>query len=739
MQESGGALKQFLEESFDHVDKFEEQLLALESGNLNPEQAYAEMFRSLHSIKGAVGLFKFMQLEQISHEAEDILNLIQNKELEITTGIISDLFKTADYIKAHLSHIQSNGSENPLLMSNLKGLKSKLLEYKSSAKLSETPVKLSKARKMSPAQIKALQALGEAGKAYLEPADIGTVAVNPSAEMIKIGPGIFTNLEDISKELVFLRNRLFKDAKQEAHITEDLLDLDRSVNALKALVFEISLEPFSTITQQLQRAVRDLAQRLNKKISITISGEETKMDKRILKKLYDPMLHMIRNAVDHGLETALERASSSKSEEGRIAVKVKQQGDFVFITLSDDGRGMDLNKIKAKALALNIVSEESLAVMTKKEVLDLIFAPGFSTKEEINSISGRGVGMDVVRSNILKVNGSISISSRMNKGTLIKMKIPSSVSFTKILKVKVADNQLAIPQASILGFASLDLLDKSQKAVPYKGFDIPLIYADDFFSCLDYGSGQSYSVVNDRKFRNYLIISADAYVYALVVDDILDDEEVVIRSLDYELPYYSGSAILDDGKAALVMEMSSIAQYYNLVRDSELNKALDLANAEFSKKLDIPVPVVVTKSKMEKLALSFEIGEQLYAISLDDIDELIPYETSDSKYPLTRIPGAQDGIRGIVNIRGNMLSSKSLFKALGAEKLNSVFSAVLNIAGTKLSCPLPNLGDLIDLNQAELSSDRSILSPEQDLLVGQILELSSKRKLFLLNCQACIN
>ncbi len=236
-----------------------------------------------------------------------------------------------------------------------------------------------------------------------------------------------------------------------------------------------------------------------------------------------------------------------------------------------------------------------------------------------------------------------------------------------------------------------------------------------------------------------MIISADAYVYALVVDDILDDEEVVIRSLDYELPYYSGSAILDDGKAALVLEMSSIAQYYSLLRDSELNKALDIANAEFSKKLDVPAPVVVSKLQMEKLALSFEIGDQLYAISLDDIDELIPYETSDSKYPLTRIPGAQEGIRGIVNIRGNMLSSKSLFKALGAEKLDSAFSAVLNIAGKKLSCPLPSLGDLIDLNQAQLSSDRSILSPEQDLLVSQILELGSKRKLFLLNCQACIN
>ena len=374
-------------------------------------------------------------------------------------------------------------------------------------------------------------------------------------------------------ELVLVRNRLTSLGltKEDEELTKAVSNLDAVTTDLQGAVMKTRMQPIKKVFGRFPRVVRDLARSLKKEIKLILEGEETDLDKNLVEALADPLVHLVRNSVDHGIEEPETREANGKPREGTVILSASQEGDHILLTIKDDGAGMNADKLKDIAIERGVLDAEAAARMPEKEAFNLIFAPGFSTKTEISEVSGRGVGMDVVKTKITQLNGTVNIDSELGKGTVLEIKVPLTLAILPTLMVVVGEQTFALPLAGVNEIFHLDLTNTNmvdgQLTIIVREKAIPLFYLDQW-------------LVKDiedkpRDKGHVVIVQLGTQQIGFVVDSLIGQEEVVIKPLDRLLhgtPGMAGATITSDGGIALILDVPNMLKYY--AKKSNVHKKL---------------------------------------------------------------------------------------------------------------------------------------------------------------------
>ncbi|MGM0602267.1 MAG: chemotaxis protein CheA [Bacillota bacterium] len=380
-----------------------------------------------------------------------------------------------------------------------------------------------------------------------------------SSSTVRVDISKLDKLMNMVGELLINKTRLQSLDIKRGKFNEIIPQLDRVTMELHHIVMQIRMVPVGVMFSRFPRMIRDLSQKMGKEINFVMEGQETELDRSIIDELSDPLTHLLRNAVDHGIETPEQRRKKGKKEAGKIELKAYQKGSEIMIEVKDDGAGIDADKIGKKAVERGIVSEEELEQMEKRDILDFVFHPGFSTAEEVTDVSGRGVGMDIVRNVVKKLDGQISIDSQFGEGSSFVISLPLTLAITQALMVNITDDIFAIPLNSV----SETLMISEENIKKVRGKDvivlrdntIPLVSADEILG------NENNSHVSDSKDLSVVILKSGDRRIGLIVDELLNQQEIVIKSLGSYLQdteYISGATIIGDGDVALIIDVRDI-------------------------------------------------------------------------------------------------------------------------------------------------------------------------------------
>lgn len=382
--------------------------------------------------------------------------------------------------------------------------------------------------------------------------------------------GLLDKLMTLVGELVLARNQImqYSVTQEDAGFLGTVQRLNLLTTELQAGVMKTRMQPIGNVWAKFPRIVRDMAIACHKSVSIEMDGQETELDKTIVEAIRDPLTHMIRNAVDHGIELPDRRIAAGKPAEGRLFLHAFHEGGKVIIEITDDGGGIDPVRVKEKAIQSKIISPENAAWMSERELVNLVFLPGFSTTDRVTNFSGRGVGMDVVRTNIEKIGGTVDIFSQLGRGTTVKMKIPLTLAIIPALTITTGGDRYAIPQVSLLELVRLEgeqlarglELIHDSPVYRLRGNLLPLVYLDEQL--------QIESAHRDRQELNIVVLQADDRQFGLIVDDIHDTEEIVVKPLQKQLKgvsAFAGATIMGDGRVALILDVLGLAQRSGVV------------------------------------------------------------------------------------------------------------------------------------------------------------------------------
>lgn len=577
-------LREFLLETNENLALLDSDLVALEK-NPTDKSTLAQVFRTLHSVKGTAGFIGLVKLQAVAHSAESLLSRLRAGELQFNAPIATVLLRVVDAIREMLASIESSGDEGAgdytSLIADVDFLRTTGgIQVETPAGVSIEPA-IEKASQslpvasVSPEAIVATEMLTPAATSALPSlsatTEMGTSEVpetksaNVAETSIRVDVGLLDKLMTLVGELVLARNQVlqYSDAREDGGFLGIVQRLNLLTSELQASVMKTRMQPIGNVLNKFPRVVRDLAMACGKKVRFEMDGQETELDKTLIEAIRDPLTHIVRNSVDHGIESPAIRRSRGKSEEGRLKMMAFHEGGKVIIEISDDGGGIDVDRVREKALSAGLVSPEMLARMSRQDMLRLIFLPGFSTADHVTQFSGRGVGMDVVRTNIEKIGGTVDIESTPGQGTTIRTKIPLTLAIIPTLIVDSGGQRFAIPQVSLLELVWLDAeqaahgVEHVHGAPVYRLRDklLPLVYLDE-----QLGTIEQRQQAGDL---NIIVLQADDRSFGLVVDAVRDTEEIVVKPLQPQVKgigVFAGAAILGDGQVALVLDVLGLGQ-----------------------------------------------------------------------------------------------------------------------------------------------------------------------------------
>jgi len=422
------------------------------------------------------------------------------------------------------------------------------------------------AEKVQPAAVTQAVAKKEVSAAsVVESAAVKKHAPVKTESTVRVDTAILDEIMNMVGELVLVRNRLvsLETTSEDEEISRAVANLDIVTGDLQGSVMKTRMQPIKKVFGKFPRVVRDLARSLGKDIRLDLEGEETDLDKNLVEALADPLVHLVRNSVDHGIEMPDIRIQAGKNKQGRVLLSASQEGDHILLVIEDDGAGMDASKLKQIAIDKGILDQDAAERMSDKEAYSLIFAPGFSTKVEISDISGRGVGMDVVKTGITKLNGTITIDSAIGKGTRLEIKVPLTLAILPTLMIVVGEQTFALPLTNVNEIFHLDLsktnVVNGQLTIVIRERAIPLFYLRDWLA------PRAEPVAKGQGVGHVVIVQLGVQQVAFVVDALLGQEEVVIKALDKLLsgtPGMAGATITSDGGIALILDLPSLLKHY---------------------------------------------------------------------------------------------------------------------------------------------------------------------------------
>jgi len=548
----------FVTEAFDHLIKAEKSVLVLESAPQDSE-AINNIFRAFHSIKGSARFLGLKDIETYAHEAETMLELVRKGTLPFEGKIVDLSLSSIDGIRKLLVLLQEqagHGGQFNGVYPDIRPLIMELKEVISPKKNQPIGEILIKQGVITD------QELNQALKLQKSSPELQRLA-GPVRASIRIQLEKLDALLDLVGELVISQVQLIQSPEIVAithqQFQRNLLELDRNTRNLQELVMGMRLVPIGPVFQKMERVLRDLSKTIGKDVTIVLNGEDTEIDKNMAELITDPLMHMVRNSLDHGIETAQERIAKGKPAIGKVELSASHKGGFVVIEIKDDGRGLDKVKILKKAIERGIVKEGE--VFSDNKIYNLIFEAGFTTVENVTDTSGRGVGMDVVRKNIDWLHGKINISSVDGQGTIFCLYIPITLAIVDGIVVRSGIERYVLPIHSVLEFVQPQEACRSQvydKEQMYKVYDkvYPLIYLNNVFGIQG----------GKEKFEDQTIcfIDSDYGKACVVVDELLGQQHVVIKSVGDKLRNVqgiSGAAILGDGRVGLILDAEGLIEF----------------------------------------------------------------------------------------------------------------------------------------------------------------------------------
>lgn len=560
-------LKEFLVETIENLAQLDLDLVTLEKDPTERE-TLARVFRTLHSVKGTAGFLGLPKLEAVAHAGENLLSRLRDGRLRFNADIATALLAGVDAIRRVLASIEATQKEG---------------DDDYSAIIQRFQLLHQEGETVSPLATEA-PLVSELPEPAAETSDGRSSGISDSS--IRVDVGLLDKLMNLVGELVLARNQIvqFTATQEDAGFLGTSQRLNLLTTELQAGVMKTRMQPIGNVWSKFPRIVRDLALACGKQVRIDMEGKETELDKTIIEAIRDPLTHLLRNSIDHGIEQPAERVAKSKPEEGRIFLRAFHEGGKVIIEMSDDGAGIDTRRVRERALQAKLVSTEQAARMTEHELIHLIFLPGFTTTDKVTNFSGRGVGMDVVRTNIEKIGGTVDIHSQPGLGTTVKMKIPLTLAIIPALTVTCGGDRYAIPQVSLLELVRLEG-EQTRKGIEQihgapvyrlRGNLLPLVFLDRELKVEDNDKAQAAQPVSESVV-NIVVLQADDRQFGLVVESIHDTEEIVVKPLQKQLKgisVFAGATIMGDGKVALILDVLGIAQRANVVsavRERTLN------------------------------------------------------------------------------------------------------------------------------------------------------------------------
>ncbi|MGC9293350.1 MAG: chemotaxis protein CheA [Acidobacteriaceae bacterium] len=661
-------IKEYLIESHEALDSVDRELVELEKDPTSTE-LLATVFRAIHTIKGNSGSLGYTKIESVAHAGESLLSHMRDGKLLLNATITSSLLAMTDLLRKMLTSIEETEGEGQAetggVIASLQAILQDTAsnnEAPQSAMAPETAVDgPSFDSAAEPLPVPAVEAVPQGLEAVPEqPAEGKKTPRGPESERgngaahsvtgsaIRVDVNLLDKVMNLVGELVLARNQVLQYTSTigDATFQRTAQRLNLITTELQEGVMKTRMQPIGNVWNSFPRLVRDLSLGCGKLVRLEMEGAETELDKTIIEAIKDPLTHIVRNSIDHGMELPGIRKRQGKNPEGTISLHAYHEGGQVNIVIHDDGRGIDCEKVKQKALEKGLVSAQQIAAMPDHQVWELLFLPGLSTAQKVTNISGRGVGMDVVKTNIEKIGGTVDIQSAVGKGATIKIKIPLTLAIIPALMVMSGGERFAIPQVGLVelvrleGEAAASGIESIYGAPVYRlrGNLLPLLSLN---GELKLTTAQKQA--GEVPVVNIVVLQADGKQFGLIVDAIHDTEEIVVKPLGKQLKgirCFAGATILGDGCVALILDVPGLAQQAKLSREAQ-------AQALLEKKKQETIAATGTESW-----LLFRVGEKgrlaipLSAVSRLEEFDLSAIEVSDHR-PVTQYRG---GIMPIIFI-----------------------------------------------------------------------------------------
>ncbi len=575
----------FLVESEELLQRLDQDMISLEEHPKDTD-LLNRTFRALHTIKGTAGFLGLDPIVRLSHRAEDVLNGLRRGDVEISRRLMDALLAARDLLGRMLQDLRETGLKEYTFEELAKELEAVQKPVEIPLRLGELlvsqqviePRVLEKAlqeQACSPQPRNLGEILLKDGAA--SPAEIGqavaqqrqvAASAHVNAQTLRVEVRKLDELVNLIGELVLERNRLTQLSHNfsagdiagevlESALTQSVAHLSFITEELQVAGLKTRMVPIDTVFCKFPRLVRDVARSLQKDAELIVSGKETELDKTTVELISDPLVHLVRNSLDHGIELPEVRAAAGKPRKGTIRMEASQEGDQILVVVSDDGAGMDPDRIGRKAVDKRLIAAEQLRALSRKEILDFIFAPGFSTAEKVNNISGRGVGMDVVRSNLKRLNGTVEVDTHPGRGTVIMLRLPLTLAILPVLLVRVGDETYALPLRSVqetsrVSAGQLHVIE-GREVLHLRGDALSLVRLAHVFGVPHQSPDQCAGKV--------VVLRASDRRVALLVDELLGQESTVVKPLGGHLHQCSslaGATISGDGRVRLVLDPAGL-------------------------------------------------------------------------------------------------------------------------------------------------------------------------------------
>ena len=589
-------ISEFLIEASENLDQLDQDLVALEKNPHDPDRL-ASIFRTIHTIKGTCGFFGFTKLSNLSHHGEHLLGLLRDGKLHFDEQMASLLLELVDAIRTFLTAIESTGKEGDAAFPDLcqkmdatcllaaapqsNQTEECLASPSSSTNQSNQPDdRTTSTPEEQPVVSTTSNHPAEADKlAPVASPDIlsrsgSTRSNNTFDATIRVDVQLLDTIVDLVGELVLARNQLRTTATNEPALLDAVNRIHTVTGELQEVAMKTRMAPIDQLFNKFPRIVRDVAAACDKKVNLHIDGSDTELDRTLIEKIRDPLTHLIRNAIDHGIESKDMRSVAGKSTSGEISLRAFQESGQVTIEVSDDGAGISVDAVCKKAVEKGLVTEDAASAMSDERIFQFIFEPGFSTANAVTDISGRGVGMDVVRTNIESIGGTIDISSQRGVGTIVRVRIPLTLAIIPALIISSGGERLAIPQPYIQELVSLrkngtiHIIDGLEGAPVLRLRDrlIPVVYLDRWLGLRDWEKRPTSGTV--------VVVKVDNHEFGLVVDAVTTSENqhshatettglsfIVVKAISSLLApmgIYSGATVMGDGSVVLILDLRGI-------------------------------------------------------------------------------------------------------------------------------------------------------------------------------------
>jgi two-component system chemotaxis sensor kinase CheA len=688
VDEDAEILAEFLVESHENLDQLDRDLVGLEA---DPESRdlLSSIFRTIHTIKGTSGFLALHRLESLTHVGETLLSRLRDGEMPMSTSIADALLTMVDTVRALLDAIETQGSDaaSTTDVDSVVALLTDALEGRLPAAEPAGPAE-------SAPQPEAPQAPALSAEEFVPTADALGLTLQPVASgqdlmvedpeevtgqpvpaststgdadvqestdhttglstepggdtsrlidsSVRVDVELLDGLVQLVGELVLTRNQILQrtEGSGDTELVRAVQRLDLVASELQESVMKTRMQPIGQVWSKMPRVVRDLASQLGRRVNLEMEGHDTELDRSLLEALKGPLTHLVRNSLDHGIEPPEARAKAGKPAEGKLQLRAYHESGQVIVEISDDGKGIDPALIGQVAVSRGVLSSDALARMDSKEILDLIFRPGFSTASEVTNVSGRGVGMDVVRTNIERIGGSVDMVSTVGEGTTCRVRIPLTLAIIPALVVGEGEDRYAIPQANLVELVRLEGEDLSRSVeqigespvLRLRGHLLPLVQLGDVL-----GSGPSGSDA-----LTVVVVQANDLRFGLCVEHVHDTQEIVVKPIGRQLkpvPLYAGATIMGDGRVSLILDVGGIAQAAGV----ELSATDAPADSQSTRSDDESALLVLEVSGGRRAALPLTAVSRLEEFPIEQVElsgqtEVVQYR--DGILPLIRLAPA---------------------------------------------------------------------------------------------------